>query len=259
MPDFSWKDALSLVQMFGGGFGGNAVDQATQFSQQNQADNRTNQTNYNNAALQREFAQMGVQWRAADSKAAGIHPLFGLGAQGAQASPSFIDGQDVSRAAHATRTPEERAFAVAQLFKLQADTDLTRMQTHALQQSQFGPPMPGTTGLVDPQPNRPVTQDPGAPGREPGSINDFGYSVRGDKYYPTKAKDITERTEDDIIQQVMWFARNQLLPMLAHEKGPIKPPAPPSEPAGEGKKWHWTGVYYKRIPQDASPYGWRFK
>ena len=30
--------------------------------------------------LQREFAQKGIQWRVADAKAAGIHPLYALGA-----------------------------------------------------------------------------------------------------------------------------------------------------------------------------------
>lgn len=39
------------------------------------------------AALQREFAQKGIQWRVADAKKAGIHPLAALGSPGASYTP----------------------------------------------------------------------------------------------------------------------------------------------------------------------------
>ena len=38
-----------------------------------------------NEALQREFAQNGIRWRAADARAAGLHPLAALGSSGASA------------------------------------------------------------------------------------------------------------------------------------------------------------------------------
>lgn len=45
-------------------------------------------------ALQREFAQKGIQWRVEDAKAAGLHPLYAVGATGASYSPqAFIPGQ----------------------------------------------------------------------------------------------------------------------------------------------------------------------
>lgn len=60
-------------------------------------------------ALQREFAQQGIRWKVADAKAAGLHPLYAIGAQGAQYSPvSYSDsmgpaiaqaGQQISSAA----------------------------------------------------------------------------------------------------------------------------------------------------------------
>jgi hypothetical protein len=67
-----------------------------------------------NAALQREFAQNSLQWKAADAKAAGLHPLAALGASGYSASPVYVGhdfggvGQDLSRAAAAGATTEER-------------------------------------------------------------------------------------------------------------------------------------------------------
>ncbi|AXQ65631.1 MAG: DNA pilot protein [Microviridae sp.] len=38
-------------------------------------------------ALQREFAQNSIQWRTADAKKAGLHPLYAMGATGASYSP----------------------------------------------------------------------------------------------------------------------------------------------------------------------------
>lgn len=42
-----------------------------------------------NIAAQREFAQHGIRWKVEDSKAAGLHPLFGAGLSGTTFSPSF--------------------------------------------------------------------------------------------------------------------------------------------------------------------------
>lgn len=48
------------------------------------------QANAQNAALQREFAQKGIQWKVADAKAAGLHPLSVLGSQTIAASPTYV-------------------------------------------------------------------------------------------------------------------------------------------------------------------------
>jgi hypothetical protein len=60
-----------------------------------------NKANKDNEANQREFAQMGIQWKVADAKAAGLHPLYALGGSGATYSPSaqpLMSGADASRA-----------------------------------------------------------------------------------------------------------------------------------------------------------------
>lgn len=88
-----------------------------------------------NDALQREFAQSGIQWKVADAKKAGIHPLAALGAQTHSYSPVSVGGndfgtgiaaagQDVSRAIDATRTAPQRSAAVV---KTMQDLELTRM------------------------------------------------------------------------------------------------------------------------------------
>lgn len=88
-----------------------------------------------NEALQREFAQKGIQWRVADARAAGLSPLFALGGTGATYSPNAITvgdygrsayaeaGQDVSKALSGMQSPSQRALEVAQLREVAARTD----------------------------------------------------------------------------------------------------------------------------------------
>lgn len=94
-----------------------------------------------NTALQREFAQKGIQWRVADAKAAGLHPLAALGASGASYSPNPIvagdmgigsAGQQLGNAVSRMRAPVEnasqKAFADANLRHLNAQTSLVEQQ-----------------------------------------------------------------------------------------------------------------------------------
>lgn len=83
--------------------------------------NSAQQTAGLNYDAQKEFAQNGIRWKVADAKAAGIHPLYALGASTPQFSPvqgyggdygisdalnSF--GQGINRAVEAKQTKEER-------------------------------------------------------------------------------------------------------------------------------------------------------
>lgn len=91
---------------------------------------------------QKEFAKHGVRWRAADAKAAGMHPLFAFGGNLAGYSPSaavvsggdggFAEtdngmgeamsraGQDISRAVAAQETEDQRAERLMRLKVLEA-------------------------------------------------------------------------------------------------------------------------------------------
>lgn len=98
------------------------------------------------ARLQKEFAQHGIRWRVADAKAAGLHPLYALGAQLPTYQPSFAmdsmgpalaqAGQDIGRAMAAQETQEERnARALAgkllesQIRETDARAGLARAET----------------------------------------------------------------------------------------------------------------------------------
>jgi len=96
--------------------------------------------------MQREFAQMGIRWKVADAKAAGIHPLYALGSPGASAAPISVGdtspfqglaaaGQDIGRAMDATRTRQERSDAEATAFMLARERE---SDARALQAAQEG-------------------------------------------------------------------------------------------------------------------------
>lgn len=80
---------------------------------------------------QREFAQHGIRWRVEDAKAAGLHPLYAMGAQVTPYSPTLIPdsvgpalaeaGQNIGRAVAATQTAEERMMTQLTLEKARKD------------------------------------------------------------------------------------------------------------------------------------------
>lgn len=69
-----------------------------------QFQDKWNQRNFDlarsNIDLQREFAQKGISWRAADAKSAGIHPLAAMGANPMSFSPVSVGGQAVQSRFH---------------------------------------------------------------------------------------------------------------------------------------------------------------
>lgn len=146
-----------------------------------------------NEALQREFAQSGIQWRAADARAAGIHPAFALGAPGASYSasvgtaspPTYTPGevkpyagasmgsgiasmgQDIGRAITAGSQELERQNQIAaetqkaQLQNVQLQNVLTASQIRKNLQPATGPALPtqNMRPMIDGQGNAPKSTD----------------------------------------------------------------------------------------------------
>lgn len=84
-----------------------------------------------NYERQKEFAQHGLRWKVEDAKAAGLHPLFGIGGTGAAFASNPIHvgdnhlaqtGQNLARAASTLLDPSERQLRQATLEKLRAET-----------------------------------------------------------------------------------------------------------------------------------------
>lgn len=117
-----------------GGFAGGGSKGSSGHSQEyyNALEQAQWERNYN---AQKEFAQQGIRWRVDDAKAAGLHPIFGLGGFGASFTPSGGQiiagdsgggssgggydvgssleslGQSFGRAMSAKQTEQERAAA----------------------------------------------------------------------------------------------------------------------------------------------------
>lgn len=139
-------------------------------------------------AAQREFAQMGVRWRVEDAKAAGIHPLYALGAQTHSYSPVSVAGadtpatsfgqmgQDLSRAVNATRTGDERAAAyndAIQKLSIERGTLENEVLRQRLRTMVAGanPALPGSVPEADKFEERPKLMAGGRWNTDPNFVN----------------------------------------------------------------------------------------
>lgn len=177
-------------------------------------------------ALQREFAQMGLQWKVADAKAAGLHPLAAIGGAGASYTPSAISleggsmgkaladmGQDVGRAINATRSADDRNSAAAKSLLLEKgalENELLRTQI-AKMRGQLGPPvpMPGAQAREG-IPGQPATLD--LKSVEPHAAFGTTYGTRGGTSQASHIEDQYGEISD-WIGAVNW-ARDVMVPYM---------------------------------------------
>lgn len=114
-------------------------------------------------AMQKQFAQQGIQWKVKDATAAGIHPLYALGAQTTSYQPTSVGdadygiaeaGQNIGRAIDATRSTPATELAQkateTQIAGLELDNELKRTQLASAQilANQTGP-HPALPGSAD--------------------------------------------------------------------------------------------------------------
>lgn len=230
-----------------------------------------------NIALQKEFAQSGIQWKVQDAKAAGVHPLAALGATTQSFSPVSIGspagesmsqaGQFLGRSIAAASTADQRAssaLAGLTLERAGLENDLLRSQIARINQ-QVGPPMPSQNPwLLDGQiqmpgvavtagrrggGKSPSAHEPGSPYSEPHAVPDLGYA-RGPSggYAPVPSEPVQERIEDNHLAQMAWMFRNQFLPAMGYNRAP-----PPGVPRSPGHVWMFnplTGQYYQMRTDD---------
>lgn len=115
------------------------------------------EANAQNIALQKQFAQQGIRWRVEDAKAAGIHPLYALGANTHSFAPTVVgdtslpnalaqSGQDIARAVDAKRTAGEKfnvMYEALQLKRMELENTLLASQIAKINQAGHPPGMPG--------------------------------------------------------------------------------------------------------------------
>lgn len=170
-------------------------------NRQKQGQQEANAANYES---QREFAQMGLQWKAADAKAAGLHPMAALNSGQLGFSPSFQStvpntsdngisdslrsmGQNNKRAEVATMTPAEREMEALALERAKLQNRLLEGQVQnewaALMGQPPTPPLPvggsvgapttvsgriklAPAGKIQSVPSQSISSAPGDPGIE---------------------------------------------------------------------------------------------
>lgn len=237
--------------------------------------------NERNIALQKEFAQSGIQWKVEDAKKAGIHPIYALGGSTSSFTPVSANfaadtsmpnalaaaGQDIGRAVNATRTQSQRGDAFTrttnalQLERMSLENEVLRTEiaskTGRLRQNN-NPPFPGDAYLIPGQTesggikNEPMKRtNPGAiTSNEPGAITDTGYArTRSDGYVPLPSKDVKERIEDISPHEWNHFWRNNILPVFGGA-GWNPPYAAP-----KGKEWIYDiSNGYRLVPNAMEKY-----
>lgn len=190
-----------------------------------------------NVEAQREFAKHGIRWKVEDAKAAGIHPLVGLGAQSASFSPISIGstsqpsslasmGQDVGRAIAATGTQADREMSTLSIQGAKLDLEGKALDNQ-IKNSQLqklnatGPAFPNASGnfisgqgnsgpAIIEKPFERTTSMPGNPHSEPGAIPDVGWAKTATGVVPIPSNDVKQRIEDNMPQEWMHYYRNNI-------------------------------------------------
>lgn len=263
------------AKLLGGIFGSNATEKANEQAMAlAREQNAQNQRNFETQIqLQKDFAQTGIQWKVQDAKAAGLHPLYAMGASGTSYAPVSVGsvtpsitpdmsmsaavagmGQDIGRAVNSTRSQSDRVDAFTKtvqglsLEKMGLENQLLASQI-AKNNAAPNPPMPiGDKFLIPGQgqtvtgpaikdgPLKRVNADGSLPHQEPGAITDIGHARTEGGLYPVPSSDIKERIEDNLFHEAMHFMRNNLIPMFrGSHQGPYPAPA--------GKIWSFHPIY----------------
>lgn len=209
-----------------------------------------------NRADQREFAQNSIQWKVADAKKAGLHPLAAIGSPTHSFSPISLGGgsssssmgsavsamgQDISRAVAAGSTAPQQvtqlqqAMAGLDLERASLQNDLLRSQIARLNQAAV-PPLPGPLANADlsgvkTELSKTESVAPGAPSQAAAVVPDVSFAETSTGLAPVPSKSVKDLVEDITIPQLMWGLRNNILPIAGINQNP------PQRSAGEGKVW----------------------
>lgn len=234
-----------------------------------------------NIRMQKEFAQQGIRWKVEDAKAAGVHPLYALGANTHSFAPVSVGGsslaqglsaagQDIGRAVHATSTEAERSTAFTkasqelQLQRMGLENELLASQIAKVRQAGSVPAMPsiGSRHLIDGQGDsaggplimdqalKRVASAPENTSQEAGSVADVGHARTPTGWAPVMSKDVQERTEEDWLGSLYWSIRNRMVPALFDDgTGGYHPPA--GVPLKKGHVWRFHPGYgeWRQVPK----------
>ncbi len=183
---------------------------------------------------QKTLAETGIQIKAADAKAAGIHPIYAMGSGGPSAFPVYgggtgtaasgggFSGQNVSRAYRAestalTRQREELNDLAIIRGGLENDLVATQVASSQMELArQTGPAWP--SGQVDVNPKQTTSTTPGKPWLEAAPTPSLGKINLSPNAY---GKSMTLPGSDIAIQLISnpisggeWAFREKIIPMV---------------------------------------------
>lgn len=229
-----------------------------------------------NAQLQKDFAQQGIRWRVEDAKAAGVHPLFALGAQLPTFSPVSTQfasgpnwashGQDIGRAIEAAITAkekekskleqlqEERGELENQLLRARLAKELAAptIPTPSLEGGSMPSAIPGQehgarrAGLVGVKvkPAEVTATQSGRPTQEAGAIPGVRWERTPGGFRPHPSSDLGIDDFDlTNLQALEWMMQNRLLP----GREGMEPPARFLPPGAVGWRWSWYRQEYQPV------------
>lgn len=242
-----------------------------------------------NAALdreyQKEFAQQGIGWRVSDAKAAGIHPLYAMGANIPGYNPSPISltgggelgaglasaGQDIGRAVSAGSTKSAREGSI--LYKLGVERAGLENELLKTQIQKIANPgataLPSAVDAMGPFPGQPdasiqvnpLQLNPSAinqPHMETGATSSAGFQRTATGLSIVPSLDAKERMEDQIGPELAWAIRNNIMPLInpSMMADPRRKPNPAQFPTYPGFEWVWVKSHQeyqqKRINRKSS-------
>jgi len=234
-----------------------------------------------NVELQREFAQHGIRWRVEDAKAAGIHPLYAIGAQGASFSPSSVvaevsssrgdflrrSGQNISRAVEMQMSQEERGFNhmrnALELERLGLENNLLRVQISNVGRAS-GPGFPNFSGIsmtgqgdsgvrasggpVELLPLGRTYSPKGQPSKAYGSVTDWTFSRTPTGMTVVPSPDIQGSLANNMLEMLKWeisHAARQTVDPRSYQ------PSLKEFPLPKGQYWKWHAFAREWRPANA--------
>lgn len=214
-------------------------------------------------ANQKEFAQMGVRWRVADARAAGIHPLAALGAQTQSYAPQAVGGdyggtdtyaqmgQALGNISTSTQTDRDRQMQDLQIQGAQLDNQNRGLDAIYKQQQidennrRMNPPFPdsgqsfmpgqGNSGRINNVAQERTKSAPDADYSQPGAHNSVGWEKTPTGVVAVPSKDSKELIEDNTFHEARHFMRNNVAPNFGNSD--VKPP---QSALPKGHYWRWS-------------------
>jgi hypothetical protein len=201
---------------------------------------------------QEKAARSQIRWRVADAKAAGINPLVALGASTTSMSPAMVGGgdplgnamqsmgQDISRAAMSNMDKTQRKITelnveAAELRNEALREDIKNQKGMRISQ-QLGPG-------VQTDPLRRTASPAGKMHQEIGHVPDVGFAKTKTGLAPVPSSNVKEKIEDQMIPELSWAMRNQVMPNIGMGDKPSKKYLPKG-----AKDWQWSVNYQEWQP-----------